>query len=278
MCVLSTGLFAKGLGVNITAYLPGMFSWAEVATPDADASTAFYSRLLGLAAANMQGDESDPYTILKKDGKDVCGLYGMSEEETERVGGRAVWRAYFTVDDADQAVARVRALGGTVIQEPAAIVSDGRLAVAQDPTGATFTLWEPRNHFGAQVFGEPGALVWAELYTHDIRAAGSFYNGLFGWTANTAGSADGGDYTLYLLGDKEAAGMLAIREEWGPMPAHWAVYFQVANLDDSRAKAGDLGGAELMPPMQVEGVGRFVFLRDPHGGSVALIQPVQQGE
>ena len=74
-------------------------------------------------------------------------------------------------------------LGRTVIHEPIAIGTDGRLAVAQDPTGAAFTLWEPRDHFGAQVSREPGALAWAELYTRDTEAAASFYGGLFGWTS-----------------------------------------------------------------------------------------------
>lgn len=260
----------------MTAYEPGMFCWAEVATPDAGSSTAFYTGLLGLAATDMHVDEGGLYTILKKDGKDVCGLYGMSEEEMERPGGRAVWRAYFTVDDADQALQRVRALGGSVAHEPVAIGTDGRVAVAQDPTGAAFSVWEPREHHGAQVFGEPGALTWAELYTRDTQAASSFYGGLFGWTSRTSESAGAGPYTLYLLDGAEAAGMMAIREEWGPMPAHWAVYFEVADLDATRARAGELGGGELMPPMQVEGVGRFAFLQDPQGAVIAFIQPARQ--
>ena len=264
--------------MNITAYAPGMFSWAEVATPNAAASTAFYTRLLGLAAADMHVDEAAPYTILKKDDKDVCGLYGMSQEDLELMSGsRAVWRAYFTVDDADQALGRVRALGGTVIHEPVAIGTDGRLAAAQDPTGAAFAMWEPRDHFGAQVFGEPGALAWAELYTRDTEAASSFYGGLFGWASNAVPSPDGGTYALYQLEGVEAAGMMDIREEWGPMPPHWAVYFEVADLDDTRARAVDLGGGELMPPMQVEGVGRFAFLRDPQGAVVAVIQRERKG-
>ena len=259
--------------MNITAYPPGMFSWAEVATPDTGASTAFYTGLLGLAATEMQTEDGSWYTILKKGDRDVCGLYGMSEEEMQRFnGGRAVWRSYFTVGDADDALTRVRSLGGTVIHEPIAIGTDGRLAVAQDPTGGVFTMWEPRDHFGAQVIREPGALAWAELYTRDTHAAASFYAGLFGWHANTTQSADGGTYTEYQLNGESAAGMIAIRDEWGPMPAHWSVYFEVADLDASRAAAGEVGGAELMPPMQVEGVGRFVFLQDPQGGIAALIQ------
>ncbi|MDE0206043.1 MAG: VOC family protein [Candidatus Tectomicrobia bacterium] len=263
--------------MNITSYAPGRFSWAEVATPDAVGSTAFYTALLGLAAGDVQVGEGDPYTILNKNGHYVCGLYGMSAEDMQRVsGGRAVWRAYFTVADADQALKRVGDLGGTVIHEPIAIGTDGRVAVAQDPTGATFSMWEPGDHHGAQVLGEPGALTWAELYTRDTQAASSFYGGLFGWTSSTVPSPAGGEYTLFQLDGQEAAGMMGMHEEWGPMPPHWAVYFDVADLDDARTRAGGLGGGEVMPPMQVEGVGRFAFLQDPQGGVFAVIQPEQR--
>ena len=257
--------------MDITRHQPGMFSWADLATPDASGSTAFYTQLLGLSDVHVQTGDGSVYTLLQKGGKDVCGLYGMGEEEMKRLGGRAVWRCYFTVGSAEDASGRVRSLGGTVIHEPIDIGTDGRLVVAQDPTGAVFTVWEPRDHIGAQVIGEPGALAWAELYTRDTQAAMSFYSGLFGWHPTSAPGA-GMDYTEYELNGEPAAGMITIRDEWGPMPAHWLVYFEVADLDDLRAKAGQLGASELRPPMEVEGVGRFVFLQDPQGAVFAVIQ------
>ena len=263
--------------MNISKHLPGMFSWAEVATPDAAESSAFYTRLLGLAATEMQTDDGSLYTILKKDGRDVCGLYATGEEEIQRVSSdRAVWRTYFTVDSVDDGLARVRALGGTVVHEPVAIGTDGRLAVAQDPTGAAFTLWETRDHAGAQAFREPGALTWTELYTRDTRIAAFFYGSLFGWGSNTS-QGPGGPYTVYMLDEEPVAGMIAISDDWGPMPPHWCVYFQVTDLDASRARTGELGAGEFMPPIEVEGVGRFVFLHDPQGAVVALIEPAGEG-
>lgn len=259
--------------MEISKHRPGTFSWAELATPDAAGSTAFYTQLLKLSAIDMQTDDG-VYTMLQKGGRDACGLYGVGEEELKRLGGRAVWRCYFTVENAEHAADRVRSLGGTVIHEPIDIGTDGRLAVAQDPTGAMFTVWEPKDHIGAQISGEPGSLAWAELYTRDTQAAATFYGDLFGWHANSTRSSDGGGYTEYRLNGTPAAGMIAIREEWGPMPAHWAVYFGVADLDASRARARELGASEVMPPMQVEGVGRFVFLRDPQGANLAAIQQV----
>ena len=55
-------------------------------------------------------------------------------------------------------------------------------------------------------------------------------------------------------------------------PPHWSIYFAVADLDASIGKAKDLGGQEVMPPMEVPDVGRLVFLQDPQGAYFAMIQ------
>ena len=51
----------------------------------------------------------------------------------------AHWAIYFGVEDTDKALERVVDLGGTVLM-PAEDTPYGRLAVAADPTGATFRL------------------------------------------------------------------------------------------------------------------------------------------
>jgi len=99
-----------------------------------------------------------------------------------------------------------------------------------------------------------------------------FYSGVFGWSVNTRVGADGEEYTEFHIGGQSAAGMLAIREEWGEMPAHWSIYFAVADLDATIEKARGMGANEVMPPMDVEDVGRFVFLQDPQGAYLAFIQ------
>ena len=56
------------------------------------------------------------------------------------------------------------------------------MAVIQDPRGAFFLVWQPRQHIGASLVNEPGAMVWNELVTPDLEASKEFYSGLFGWT------------------------------------------------------------------------------------------------
>ena len=51
--------------------------------------------------------------------------------------------------------------------EPSDVFDAGRMAVIQDPTGAKFSLWQPKRHIGADVIDEVGAHCWSELNTKD---------------------------------------------------------------------------------------------------------------
>ena len=228
--------------MEVTKHEPGMFSWADLGTPDAGGAKRFYSELLGLDTTDMQMGEGMSYTMLSKRGKHSCALYTMPDEMAQMTGGRPAWLSYFTVESADETAPRITELGGTVMNSPFDVFNSGRMVVAMDPTGAMFAAWEPRDHIGAGIFGEPGALAWNELYTHDTEAAARFYGGLFGWAANATPTADGAEYVEYRLNGQSAAGMMAIKKEWGEMPANWSIYFSVADLDASLEKAGTLSG------------------------------------
>ena len=80
------------------------------------------------------------------------------------------------------------------------------------------------------------------------------------------------DYHLFHFDGRPAAGMLKIKEEWGEVPPNWSIYFAVADIDDTIRRATGMGAAQIMPPMNVEGVGRFVLIRDPQGAYLNFIQ------
>jgi hypothetical protein len=258
--------------MDVTKHQTGMFSWADLGTPDLEGSKQFYKTLLELDSMDMPMGEGMGYSLMQKRGRNVFAAYTMPAEMKQMTGGQPVWQSYFTIENADEIVPRITELGGVVAQEPVDVMDAGRLVVAQDPTGATFAVWEPRAQIGAEVFGEPGALSWCELYTRDTAAAADFYTGLFGWTVEQTQSGDGGEYNLFSLGEQPAAGMMAIREEWGPMPPHWSIYLSVADLDASLAKLQELGGQQISPAMAVEGVGRFAFICDPQGAYSTIIE------
>jgi len=264
--------------MDVTKHQPGMFSWADLGTPDLAASKQFYTTLLELEAFDMPMGESAGYSIMQKRGRMVFALYGMPDELKQMTGGQPVWQSYFTVDNAAETAARASELGGTVAQEPIDVMDAGRMVAVQDPTGAFFAVWQPRNQIGAQVFGEPGALAWNELYTRDTAAAADFYSRLFGWSVEQTQSGDGGEYNLFSLGGRPAAGMMEIREEWGQMPPNWSIYLAVADLDASLAQLQSLGGQQISPAMAVEGVGRFAFICDPQGAYCTIIEPAPHDE
>ena len=258
--------------MEITKHEPGMFSWADMATPDLEGSQKFYTSLLGLEHEDTPVGNGMVYSMLKKEGRGVCAMYTMVEEMKAMTGGRTAWRTYFTVENTDETVARAKELGATVFAGPMDVFTAGRMAVLHDPTGAEFAVWQPIDHIGAGVFGEPGALCWAELATHDTAAAASFYSGLFGWSTNVNQSPTGADYTMFSNEGRPVGGMLAIQPEWGEMPPCWTVYLGTEDLDAALTKAKAMGGNSLMPVMDVPNIGRFTMLQDPQGSNFTLME------
>jgi predicted enzyme related to lactoylglutathione lyase len=119
-------------------------------------------------------------------------------------------------------------------------------------------------------FTTPGAFSWSELITRDPEMAQGFYAELFGWQVQDMG-ADMGNYRVVSLGtDQGIGGIMSIPPGVDAPPA-WGVYVTVADTDASVAKALALGATLLMAPMDIPGVGRFAWLKDPQGAAFAVI-------
>jgi uncharacterized protein len=141
------------------------------------------------------------------------------------------------------------------------------MSVLQDPTGAAFCVWQAGRNAGLGVVDEPGAFCWAELMTRDTAKAAAFYTALFGW-----GTKPDPRYTEWKSGDQSIGGMMAIEKEWGDVPSHWLVYFQVEDCDASAEKAKGLGATLTMGPQDVPNVGRFALMRDPQEAAFYLFK------
>lgn len=244
---------------TMTSYSPGSFCWNELVTTDAASAKKFYSSLFGWNATDQEVDPGNYYTNLDIGGKSVGALYGMNPSQIER-GVPPHWNLSVSVENADESAAKAASLGGTVVLPPFDVMDLGRLAMIQDPTGAKLCLWQPKQHFGAALVGENGAFCWWELQTNDMEKAKAFYISLFGWTAG--GSPD---YVEWVHGGVSMGGMLKIQAEWGAVPPNWQSYVMVPSVDDSAAKATELGGSVMAPPMDIPGMGRFAVLADPQG-------------
>jgi predicted enzyme related to lactoylglutathione lyase len=247
-----------------TSYPNGVPLWVDVATPDIDASAAFYSGLFGWEFGGAHPEI--PYGMFLLDGKLVAGVGALQDPNQP-----PVWATYIAADDADATIAAAVAAGAQVMVPAMDILDSGRMAMLIDPAGAVVGLWQSREHKGAQLVNEPGALGWNELTCRDPAAATAFYTSVFGWEPQTMDMGGGIDYTIFSLGDGRVAGLMPMDDNWPEgVPSHWMVYFVVADADASATLATELGGSVSVPAFDT-GVGRVVMLNDPHGAAFSVI-------
>ena len=254
---------------EVTAHAPGAPSWAELSTTDADGALAFYSAIFGWVDDPQPMSEDWFYHMQKLNGLEAAAIFQQGREERSQ-GVPPHWNTYFTVDNVDSVAQQAGQLGGSVLFGPMDVFDAGRMAMLQDPQGAFFAVWQPKQHIGARVKDEPGALTWNELQTSSADAAAEFYGGLLGLErGETMGEMD---YTLLRAQGTEVAGVVQIAPDWGPVPPNWAIYFGVADVDETVAKVQSLGGGVLVPGTDIPEIGRFAVLRDPQGAVFCIFK------
>jgi predicted enzyme related to lactoylglutathione lyase len=253
--------------MNEIQYDHGEPTWQDQVSPDDAKAAAFYTDLFGWECP-AGGEEFGGYRSCTLNGRSVAGITPQMDP------GPTAWTIYFNTRDADETAAKTRDLGGQVLFEPMDVGPMGRMAVLMDPTGAVFGVWQPGMHRGAQARDEDGAACWHELMTGDAAAAKAFYSALFGWGMKS-GTTDssGNEYTEFSVGEKHVGGIMTRPPDMpAEVPAHWAVYFQVSDLDGSMARVGELGGTVLMGPMDIQ-PGRIAAVADPTGANFYLFEP-----
>jgi len=117
---------------------PGAFSWCELITDDLDKPKAFYAAVFGWRPESYgPPDGVGGYTEFKLGDRSVAGMMLKNDNMPAEMPNN--WGVYFNVAGTDEAVARVKELGGSVLAPPMDI-EPGRLAVVADPTGAAFNI------------------------------------------------------------------------------------------------------------------------------------------
>lgn len=246
---------------EMTSYQPGTPSWVDIGVPDIGAALGFYSALFGWEGEDM-GEEAGHYTMCKLRGKSVAAIGPAMNP------GPPAWTTYITVASVDETAAKITAAGGTVVAPPMDVMEAGRMAVATDPTGAFFSIWEPRASIGAEIVNEPGTLCWNELNTREVDTALTFYETVFGLKAQRSEM-----YNEFHLGDRVVGACMPM-PEMAPaeVPSFWMAYFAVADIESSTAQAKELGGSSMVEMMDAGDVGRFSVLADPMGAVFSIIQ------
>jgi hypothetical protein len=114
----------------------GSPAWFELHTRDYDRCVDFYRDVFAWDAHVVSDTDEFRYTTL---GEGESQLAGIMDDSPYPEEGPAHWAVYFAVDDADAALEKIVALGGSVVRA-AEDTPYGRLAQAADPTGAAFRL------------------------------------------------------------------------------------------------------------------------------------------
>ena len=213
--------------------------------------------------------EDHVYAMFLQGDKCVAALCGLSPEQAEQ-GVPPHWASYVAVNDLEESLARVPALGGQILLPPRDIFEVGRLAVVRDPPGASLSLLQGKLQAGAQLKEEPVSLCWNELMTRDTGAADDFYRGLFDWDSRLSEIGQE-PYTEFTAAGRPAAGMMAFAEGVEGVSPHWLPYFAVSEIDALASRARALGAALVVPPEDIPTVGRFAVIRDPQGAVFGVI-------
>ena len=276
-------------------YIPGVPCWVDTSQPDLEAAVGFYSGLFGWEFESvLPADSPGQYFVARRRGGDMAAVGSIPEG----LPPMATWNTYVWVESAYDTAAKVSQAGGSVVMEPFDIMDFGRMAVFTDPEGAAFCAWQAKEHRGARVVNEHGALNFNGLNTRDADAAKAFYRAVFGWTTLAIGAGE--MWTLPGYGDHLERDNPGLRKQIAEMggPAgfedvvasiepladddtdsvpHWSVTFGVDDADAIAARAEELGGTVVAPPVDVPW-SRTTVLEDPQGARFIASQFVQENK
>jgi predicted enzyme related to lactoylglutathione lyase len=231
------------------------------------ASQAFYGDVLGWTY--RPAGLGDDFCVALTDGSPVAGIGALASSLQVAVS----WTPYFAVADVDEAAARIRERGATVAVGPLAFQS-GRAALASDPDGAAFGIWEGAVRSDWTV-GRGSAPAWLELRTRESAAAARFYSQVLGWAPEAEGSltlVQEDDHAVLRQNSHVVAKIRGGAVQATPDPQirpRWHVYFRVPEVAGSVAAAVAGGGRLVSPPEGStalrEAPLREATLRDPDG-------------
>lgn len=244
--------------------------WVDLASPDAEASRAFYSQLFGWDVEVDEDPQYGGYAVAKLNGNDAAGIGPQQSPDAP-----TVWQLYIGTDDIGDLATRVTSAGGTIVVPVMDVGDQGRMIVFQDPAGAFISAWQATQMRGF-ASDAPGTFGWAELNARGVDKALPFYEQVFGWASRTSPMGEGQPpYTEFVLDGESIAGAW----EMNPMipaevPSYWQVYFAVDDVDAAFQKALELGASEMVAPSDVPGL-RFAIVSDPQGASFGLLRMAQ---
>jgi uncharacterized protein len=118
----------------------GQFCWHDLAAANSDQARAFYGRLFGWTSQDEKAGKG-AFSRVLLGGTGIGSIYQLNRRHLAQ-GVPSHWTPYVSVQNADSAASKASALGAAVIVEPFDVPGIARIALVQDPLGATFGLWQ----------------------------------------------------------------------------------------------------------------------------------------
>lgn len=267
----------------MAAFAEGAPCWLDVSLPDLEAGKRFYGDLFGWTFGPGTGPAGSPgYAAAFSGGGRVAALVAKRDGRMP-----TAWGVYFATPDADDAARRVVAAGGRMVREPLPVGGLGVVALAADPGGAVFGLWQSTGEdardgdpggVGFEKRGTPGSFCWTEVYTRLPEPVDAFYERVLRVTGSDAASPGGGPpFRMWspngaTPGPATAVGGRSVMTDAFPaeLPGHFLNYFAVADCDATAAAVVRLGGRVRQPPFDIP-YGRMAVLTDNQGAGFAVL-------
>jgi uncharacterized protein len=240
----------------------GTPTWIDLGIPDLEGAMAFYRALFGWEF-QVGPPEMMRYTQCLLDGRRVAALAENPDPEATEFW----WNMYFATADCDATARRVTDAGGSLVMAPMDVADQGRMAIAKDPVGAQFGLWQGRTHIGCEVVNEPGSLVRNDLVTPSPEPARAFYAAVFDFTLDGNQDLPDFDFTFLRRPDgHEIGGVMGLPDA---PKSSWSTTFEVADTDAVVATATAAGGTAGPPEAFI--YGRMATITDPFGTEFTVI-------
>ena len=125
-----------------TAPEVGEASWHELMTTDAPAAMAFYSAIFGWQPSETM--DMGPMGKYHMFNRPHGMIGGMMNKPPAMAQVPPHWAIYFRVPDINQAVERIKANGGTILNGPMEVPGGDQVLNARDPQGAPFSLHQKK--------------------------------------------------------------------------------------------------------------------------------------
>ncbi|MFJ2830223.1 VOC family protein [Streptomyces sp. NPDC087263] len=256
-------------GATDAPHTPGTPCWVSLMVHGMATTQDFYGALFGWEF-QPGPHQLGPYVRALLHGEEVAGIGQLPPDRHLPIA----WTPYLASEDVDLTAETVRLSGGTVGVGPLDAGEAGRMAIASDPTGAVFGIWQTAAHLGTGITGVSGTPAWNELVTRDTESVVKFYQGVFGYELEPVVSADFDYVTLHIDG-RPVAGIHGVGHglprDRGP---HWMTYFEATDVDDTVTRVTDLGG-HVLKSAHDSPYGRVATVADPEGAMFSVIHSVQ---